>query len=537
MQIFVLDAESRDATAATAREWGARVETRHWEGFVGARRHALAGVRTPWTLMLDADELIDEELRAAILAAREDADGYRLRRVTLLCGRPVRTAGWSGERLLRLFRTDRARVEPNSVTGRAELHERWLVDGPVEDLAGTLVHDSYPTLASYRAKFARYTDIEAAAIAPSRRALLRAFAVFPARSLGDRAPRRLARRLARTLRRLEQRALSRHRAGEGPARRAPVSANVALDVRETSHMSAGMRAYLRALRTYLPRVAPELRIAEIGRGDNFDLAEQVALPLALARLRPRLVHFPTPFVPRVVPAPAIVTVHDLIDLEFPQYAKRKVGPYWRFVVAPVLRAARAVITDDARTVGALERFAGVDPRRVRVIPLGVDAPAPLPEPMRREGRTFLRGEPPAAQGSHDAAARLGVAPADVRGRSVLTGDEDAALRAPARGARAASWSSPATSPRRRSGGCIAARRRMSIPRCAKASVCRCSRRCARARRRSPRRRRSRRSSRTPSRRFRPAMPRRSARCWRARSSARRRNAKRGRARRMTRRHI
>ncbi len=183
MQIFVLDAESRDATAATARAWGARVETRHWEGFVGARRHALAGVRTPWTLMLDADELIDEELRAAILTAREDADGYRLRRVTLLCGRPVRTAGWSGERLLRLFRTDRARVEPNSVTGRAELHERWLVDGPVEDLAGTLVHDSYPTLASYRAKFARYTDIEAAAIGPSRRALLRAFAVFPARVL------------------------------------------------------------------------------------------------------------------------------------------------------------------------------------------------------------------------------------------------------------------------------------------------------------------------------------------------------------------
>ncbi len=177
----MLDAESRDATVSVAREWGARVETRPWEGFVAARRHALAAVRTPWTLMLDADELIDDELRAAIAAAPEDVEGYHVQRVTLLCGRPVRTAGWSGERLLRLFRTDRARVEPHSVAGGADLHERWVVDGPVGALRGTLVHDSYPTLASYRAKFARYTAIEAAAVAPSRGALLRALAEFPAR--------------------------------------------------------------------------------------------------------------------------------------------------------------------------------------------------------------------------------------------------------------------------------------------------------------------------------------------------------------------
>jgi len=78
--------------------------------------------------------------------------------------------------------------------------------------------------------------------------------------------------------------------------------DVALDVRETSHMSAGMLAYLRALRTWLPRVAPDVRIAPVGSGDNFDVAEQVVMPVTLARLRPRLVHFPTPYVPAFVPA-------------------------------------------------------------------------------------------------------------------------------------------------------------------------------------------------------------------------------------------
>ena len=165
--------------------------------------------------------------------------------------------------------------------------------------------------------------------------------------------------------------------------------DVALDVRETSHTSLGMLQYVRALRHWLPLVAPDLRVAEFGRGDNFDLAEQVGLPLSVARLRPRLVHVPTPFVPRFVPAPLVVTVHDLIDLEFARYAKRKVGPYWRHVVGPVLRGAKAVLTDDEATVELLARYLRVDPARVRVVPLGVDAPEPLPAPAVRPRPYFL----------------------------------------------------------------------------------------------------------------------------------------------------
>ncbi len=166
VHIFVLDAESDDATAAIARAAGATVESRSWSGFVAARRYALAQVRTGWTLMLDADEALDAALRAAIAAAPGDADAYRVRRITRFCGRPIRTAGWSNEHLIRLFRTGAARLEARSVAG-ADLHERWLCDGIVGQLDGALIHDSYPTVASYRAKFARYTAIEAAAVRAS----------------------------------------------------------------------------------------------------------------------------------------------------------------------------------------------------------------------------------------------------------------------------------------------------------------------------------------------------------------------------------
>jgi glycosyltransferase involved in cell wall biosynthesis len=164
---------------------------------------------------------------------------------------------------------------------------------------------------------------------------------------------------------------------------------VAFDARETSHMSAGVLAYARKLRAWLPRVAPDVRVIPIGAGDNFDLAEQIGMPLEIARTPARLVHFPTLFVPRFVPRPYVVTVHDLIDLHFPQYVKRKVAPYMRAIVGPAVRAARAVITDDDATVADLERFLGVDPRRVRVIALGADdAPRPA-VPVERPRPYFL----------------------------------------------------------------------------------------------------------------------------------------------------
>lgn len=190
--IFVLDAESRDATVALAASAGARVEIRPWAGFVAARRHALGRVETPWTFMLDTDEALDGALAAAVLGAPDEPQvaGYVVRRTTRLCGKPVRGCGWGEEPLLRLARTARARIEAHPASGgSAELHERLEVDGERRELAGVLEHDSYPTLASYREKFARYTSLEAAGrsattatlVATAARALVRAPWLYLAR--------------------------------------------------------------------------------------------------------------------------------------------------------------------------------------------------------------------------------------------------------------------------------------------------------------------------------------------------------------------
>jgi glycosyltransferase involved in cell wall biosynthesis len=137
-------------------------------------------------------------------------------------------------------------------------------------------------------------------------------------------------------------------------------------------MSDGMRAYARELVRRLPAVAPDLRFETFEGGDNFDVREQWGIPLEIARRKPRLVHFMAPYTPFFVPAPFVVTIHDLIDMRFPQFGKQKVQPYYRLFVRSVLQRAHRVITPDVRTRNDLSDLLGVEPSRVSVVALGVE---------------------------------------------------------------------------------------------------------------------------------------------------------------------
>lgn len=137
-------------------------------------------------------------------------------------------------------------------------------------------------------------------------------------------------------------------------------------------MSVGMKTYVRELVARLPQVAPEFTYSAYSRGGNFGFEEQVRLPLAMRRARVDLVHFLSIYVPLVAAAPSVVTVHDLIHLRFPHYFKAKVRPYYQTVVRLACARARAVITDDERTIDDLHELLRVDKKKIRVVPLGMD---------------------------------------------------------------------------------------------------------------------------------------------------------------------
>ena len=183
-RLLVLDAHSQDTTVSIARARGARVIERDWDGFVSARRFALAAVTTPWTFMLDADEALGADAVAALRVAQPDAetDGYAVARATYFCGKPMRGGAWGREAPLRLFRTASAQLAPHPAGGgSADVHESWSVPGRVARLPGVLHHYSYPTLSTYRTKFERYTTLEARGLSASWPQAVRAAALAVAR--------------------------------------------------------------------------------------------------------------------------------------------------------------------------------------------------------------------------------------------------------------------------------------------------------------------------------------------------------------------
>jgi glycosyltransferase involved in cell wall biosynthesis len=165
--------------------------------------------------------------------------------------------------------------------------------------------------------------------------------------------------------------------------------DVALDARITPRMSAGMRAYVRALVEGVPRVAADIRLHPVGSGLNFGIAEQFGLPAAIARLAPALTHYPTVFVPLKRRRPYVAMVHDLIHLQFPQFFSPLTSAFYEFVARPMLTGAALLLMSDERTAVACEALLGVPRERCRIVPLGYDPALLLPGPPAPAARPFL----------------------------------------------------------------------------------------------------------------------------------------------------
>ena len=79
-QIVLVDSGSTDATIAIAKEAGAEVHHRDWEGYGPQKVYAEGLCSNDWVLNVDADEVVTEDLALEIKAAAEGAPAaYRTR--------------------------------------------------------------------------------------------------------------------------------------------------------------------------------------------------------------------------------------------------------------------------------------------------------------------------------------------------------------------------------------------------------------------------------------------------------------------------
>ncbi len=139
--VHVLDSLSTDRTREIAREAGAHVTERAFDGYASQRNAGLRlPFRHPWVLVLDADERVPPALAREIEAfvqgagTHVDVAAARMRRRDIWWGTWLRRSQISPF-YVRLLRPDRARYE-------REINEVLVVDGPIADLAQPFDH--YP---------------------------------------------------------------------------------------------------------------------------------------------------------------------------------------------------------------------------------------------------------------------------------------------------------------------------------------------------------------------------------------------------------
>ncbi|MBD3165982.1 glycosyltransferase [bacterium] len=165
-ELIVADTESRDNTVEIARSLGAKVYAVAFNGFGATKQRALDYASGRWVLVLDADERVTPALREEIervVAGEAKALGYYIPRQAWFLGREMKHGGWARDRVLRLFMRDRGRFSTDAV------HERVLVDGPVDSLNGYLEHHTDPNITHYLLKIDRYSTLGAEKIAKNPR--------------------------------------------------------------------------------------------------------------------------------------------------------------------------------------------------------------------------------------------------------------------------------------------------------------------------------------------------------------------------------
>ncbi|MGH2558993.1 MAG: glycosyltransferase family 4 protein [Thermomicrobiales bacterium] len=102
------------------------------------------------------------------------------------------------------------------------------------------------------------------------------------------------------------------------------------------------------------------------------LWEHVALPLVASSAGIDLFHGTVNVVPRGLPCPSVVTIHDLAFLRWPGQVTRRRHRYLARELRSSLGRANRIIAVSEATKADLVEMLGVDPLRVAVTPLGVD---------------------------------------------------------------------------------------------------------------------------------------------------------------------
>lgn len=150
----VVDTKTNDGSDEVARRYSKHVVVHEYENAAAQRNWALPQITTEWTLVLDADEWVSDELAAKVkqvIADPASNDGYDVKRLSYFLGKLISYCGWQRDYNLRLFRTKKGRYAQRRV------HSFVAVDGTTGKIDEPMYHDTHRNFDEYFRTFQRFT--------------------------------------------------------------------------------------------------------------------------------------------------------------------------------------------------------------------------------------------------------------------------------------------------------------------------------------------------------------------------------------------
>ena len=139
-RVCIIDSFSTDRTVEIARSLGAEVFQNPWPGHAAQFQWGLntVNVTSDWTLRIDADEYLDETLRATLAGdwSQPTVNGYFLRRKIVFLGKPITHGFFYPLMILRLWRTGHGQMEQRRMDEHIVLKEprtAYIDDGDLVD--------------------------------------------------------------------------------------------------------------------------------------------------------------------------------------------------------------------------------------------------------------------------------------------------------------------------------------------------------------------------------------------------------------------
>lgn len=156
-QIIVLDSFSTDNTIAIIKQFNAEIYQREFDNYANQRNYALRelNIQNSWTLFLDADEWLTDELKNEItqILKNPKCDGYLIKRRFYFMERWIKYGGYYPSWNLRLFKHYLASVN-------REINEHIEVSGKVGRLKYDMIDENHKGFSDWINKHNKYSDFE-----------------------------------------------------------------------------------------------------------------------------------------------------------------------------------------------------------------------------------------------------------------------------------------------------------------------------------------------------------------------------------------